>query len=238
MSLLRLENLSIGYKNKTVVENINLSFSKGEMLPIIGSNGVGKSTLLKTIIRQQEKISGDILFKNEKIQSYDQQDLSKLISITYPDHGLLHHYNVEEMVMLGRYPYSGHFGELDDKSKGKVKEALDLFGLDKISKNLFSKISSGQQQKAIIAKAFVQETEIMLLDEPTNYLDIKNRYEVLSLLSRLVKEHGRLILFSSHDIELCRRFCSEFIIFQMNGEVEKIKSDQFSFEKTFGPESF
>lgn len=206
--IISAENISIGYQktkhNDTACLYNNLSFElyKGELVCLLGANGAGKSTLLRTIAVSQPLLSGKILLQGTDITSYKEKDLSKIIGLVLTDRTSVGGLTVRELVELGRYPYTGFFGQLNRNDKKIVNQAIEDVGMTHKEGSYISELSDGERQKAMIAKSLAQECPIILLDEPTAFLDIKSGIEVISLLHQLAMSHHKTILLSTHSVDL------------------------------------
>ena len=205
LNILELNNLSVGYKNKkqtvSLVNNIFVKLCKGELIALIGRNGSGKSSLSRTILGLNQKISGKILFKGKEIEDYSVNDLSKIISFVSTSKIYVPNAKVKDIIALGRGVYVNWYGKLKKNDKLIIEKAISLVGIEKIKDKDFSHISDGERQRVMIARAIAQDTDIIVLDEPTSFLDLPNKFLVLSILEKLSKEEKKTIIFSSHDIE-------------------------------------
>lgn len=207
-TIISANNIGIGYAKtkhsaKTALYN-NISFNlyKGELVCLLGSNGAGKSTLLRTISASQAALSGEILLNNKNVTAYSEKELSRLLGLVLTDKtstgGLL----VRELVELGRYPYTGFFGQLTKEDKDIVQKAMEDVGIVHKANVYVAQLSDGERQKAMIAKALAQECPVVLLDEPTAFLDIESRIEIMNLLHNLAMKKEKTILLSTHDIDM------------------------------------
>ena len=206
MEILKTSALSIGYDNKTVVSNINVTLSKGDIIALVGPNGAGKSTLFKTFSTHIKPVDGKIELFGKDLISYSPKERAKLLGIVLterPDDMFLKVYDV---VAAGRYPYTGMFGKLSENDENEIKASLQLVGVNHLIDRVFNTLSDGEKQKVMIAKAIAQNTPIIMLDEPTAFLDYPSKIELFSLLKKLAKEQKKAILFSSHDLELLLRY--------------------------------
>lgn len=203
-AILSTENLSVGYKNgnKTteIISGLNLQLNRGELVCLIGSNGIGKSTLLRTLSGTQVPLSGSIKIGHADISLCSRKELSRLISIVYTDRTLAGALTVEEVVGLGRQPYTGFFGRLDENDKKIISSVLDEVGMLNKAQQYIATLSDGERQKTMIARALAQRTPIVILDEPTAFLDIASSIETMKLLHSLAHKYDKAILLSSHDI--------------------------------------
>ena len=208
--ILNIELLSIGYnpgtrKEKVLLPPLNLSVRKGEMVALLGPNGIGKSTLLRTIACLHPGISGEIKLFNKKIEDYLNSELARKISFVFSGSINVYNMSVYEIVSLGRFPHTNWLGRLTKADRIIVEKAIDAVGMAKYSGSNIGELSDGERQRAMIARALAQDTELILLDEPTAFLDLPNRYELISLLRRLSVESNKSVIFSSHDIHIAIR---------------------------------
>lgn len=206
--IISTQGISIGYsktkhRDKTCLYN-NLSFDlySGELVCILGANGAGKSTLLRTISNLQPPLAGTISLYDKDITTYSKKDLSKILGLVLTDKTSIGGLKVRELVELGRYPYTGFFGQLDPEDKEIVEKAMQDVCIIHKAESYVAELSDGERQKAMIAKSLAQECPIILLDEPTAFLDIESRIEIVNLLHYLAENNGKTILMSTHDMDL------------------------------------
>lgn len=198
--------LSIGYvlkggKKKIVHNNLSLSLYPGEITCLLGLNGAGKSTLLRTLCGFQPPLGGEIFLSGKPLSSYSQNQFSLTIGVVLTEKTNAGGITVYDLVSLGRHPYTGFFGQLKKQDRIIIEESLEATGIAHKSTSYVSELSDGERQKAMIAKALAQQCPIILLDEPTAFLDITSRIETMILLHKLAKEQNKAILLSTHDIE-------------------------------------
>lgn len=203
--MLQVKDLNIGYVQKEILSGLSFSIGKGELIGLVGSNGIGKSTLLKTIIGSLEPLSGEINLGGKMLGSISQQELSKLISIVLTDKLGGFNLTVFDIVAAGRIPYLNAFGQLNASDIEIVNESIETIGVKHISQNYFDELSDGQKQKALIAKSLAQQTPVILMDEPTAFLDFESRLQLFQLLKQLVKEQQKTVIVSSHDLDVLFR---------------------------------
>lgn len=206
--IISAQNLSIGYpksrsRNTSVLyKDMSFNLYAGELTCLLGSNGAGKSTLLRTLTGLQLPLGGDVLLKAKNILRYSEQELSTLLGLVLTDKTVVGGLTVSELVGLGRYPYTGFFGRLTKEDHHIIEKAMhDVCILHK-KDSYVAELSDGERQKVMIAKALAQECPIIILDEPTAFLDIVNRIEIMNLLHLIASQHNKTILLSTHDIEL------------------------------------
>ena len=199
------ENLTIGYqvgKKQTEVHvGLNFQLFRGELTCLLGANGAGKSTLLRTLAAAQPSLSGGLRLLGRDLSAYSERELSRTIGVVLTDRTQAGGLTVYELVALGRQPYTGFFGRLDKEDKRLVEHALQAVEIAHKARCYMAELSDGERQKVMIAKALVQECPLILLDEPTAFLDVVSRIEIMNLLHRLAVEENRAILLSTHDIE-------------------------------------
>ena len=227
---IQIKNLDIGYTTKhgvkTVAKGINGTLHSGELTCLLGANGVGKSTLLRTLSAFQPKISGEVLFtvyslqftddysdgaeglaskstvNKKEISSFTDKELSKLIGVVLTEKPDIRNMTVRELVALGRSPYTGFWGTCSKEDLSIVDESIDMVGISPLARRPVHTLSDGERQKVMIAKALAQQTPVIFLDEPTAFLDYPSKVEVLLLLRRICQQAGKTILLSTHDVEL------------------------------------
>ncbi len=209
-------DLSIGYatKKKTIVlaKNLNLKLNSGKIISLIGVNGIGKSTLLKTITGIHKPLDGTVYLNEKKIENYSTSDLAQQMSVVLTEKLPPSNLTVFELVALGRQPYTNWLGTLTSEDVEKVNEAIRLTQIEHLAQKKYFEISDGQLQKVLIARALAQDTPLIILDEPTTHLDLLHKFTLLRLLQKLAKETQKCILFSTHDIDLAIQLCDEIII--------------------------
>ena len=216
MEILKTSALSIGYDTKTVVSDINVTLNEGDIIALVGPNGAGKSTLFKTFSTHIKPVSGKIELFGKDLALYSPKEHAKLLGIVLterPDDMFL---KVFDVVAAGRYPYTGMFGKLTENDENEIKASLELVGINHLIDRVFNTLSDGEKQKVMIAKAIAQNTPIIMLDEPTAFLDYPSKIELFSLLKKLAKEQKKAILFSSHDLELLLRYTDNLWIIAKN----------------------
>ena len=203
--IIELSNASIGYKAKThslnvVKSGISVCALKGELVSLIGGNGVGKSTLLRTIAGFQPSMGGDVLIRGKQVNGYREKELALIMSFVSTEIIRVPNLSVFDLVSLGRYPHTNWFGKLLDEDRHIVEEAIKSVGLQGYENRMVNCISDGERQKAMIARTLAQDTDVIVLDEPTAFLDLSNKYEIVHILHQLASEKGKTILFSTHDL--------------------------------------
>jgi iron complex transport system ATP-binding protein len=250
--VLHTENLSIGYKSKsennTIIENCDIALESGKLIALVGANGIGKSTLLKTITGIIPPIKGSVFLHNKLVVDFTPKDLAQKLSIVLTESLPPSNLSVYEIVALGRQPYTNWLGKLSDEDKTKIEEAIFLTGIQDWQHKKHYEISDGQLQKTLIARALAQDTALIILDEPTTHLDLVHKVSLIKLLQKLTHETGKTILYSTHDIDLAIQLCDEMIVLTKNKLVQDqpcnlISKDVFNnlfhnesivFDKTIG----
>lgn len=227
-----LKNLSIGYRSKhqlrTVASAINAQLASGKLTCLIGPNGVGKSTLLRTLAGFQPSLDGDILlssssnlsisqnYHSKSISDFSPRELAKEISVVLTSKPDVTHLTVAEVVGIGRSPYTGFWGTLSTADEQIVEKALQQVGISHLSSRNIQELSDGERQKVMIAKALAQQTSLIILDEPTAFLDFPSKVEMLQMLHRLAHEQHKTILLSTHDVELALQLSDQLWLMEPN----------------------
>ncbi|KAJ52358.1 iron complex transport system ATP-binding protein [Clostridium tetanomorphum] len=238
MITLNTKDLSVGYENKIIVKDININIVKGETLCLLGPNGAGKTTILRTISKLLKPIKGMVYIEEENIKDISNKELSKKMSVVLTNKfngGLMTVFNV---VAMGRYPYTGFFGYLGKKDMEKISEALKIVHAEDIKEAYFDELSDGQKQKVLVARALVQEPDIIVLDEPTTHLDIKHRLELIEILRNLTKQRGITVILSLHEIDMALKSCDKVALVN-KGEIVAYGTpedvvDEDTIEKLYG----
>lgn len=201
-----IQHLSIGYSSKknsiTVAENITSSIFSGELTCLLGANGIGKSTLLRTLSAFQPKLSGSIYIRGKEIKEYSEKEFAILASVVLTEKFDIKNMSARELIGLGRSPYTGFWGKLNKEDKEIVDKAIAMVKIENLSHRMVHTLSDGERQKVMIAKALAQETPIILLDEPTAFLDFPSKVEIMQLLHQLSRKTNKTIFLSTHDLEL------------------------------------
>ena len=214
--ILQATKISIGYTSKKakniIASNIDLSLEKGKLITLIGANGIGKSTLLRTITGIQKTISGTVLLNGKNIHGLDSLTLAQKLSVVLTEKLPPSNLTVWELIALGRQPYTNWIGTLTDKDIAKINEAIELTQISHLISKKHYEISDGQLQIVLIARALAQDTPLIILDEPTTHLDLLHKVVLFKLLKKLTQETGKCILFSTHDIDMAIQLSDEMII--------------------------
>ena len=200
--MIAIHNLSTGYNNRTVGRHLSASLQQGELVSLLGANGIGKSTLLRTLAAFQPPLEGDILIDGVPLSRLSARQRSRLIGVVLTERTSLQNMRVNELVGMGRSPYTGFWGGLSKDDECIVEEAMRRTGIEKLRDRFVSTLSDGERQKVMIAKAVAQETPIILLDEPTAFLDFPSKVDTMRMLQQLARSLQKIIFLSTHDIEM------------------------------------
>lgn len=215
------EALSIGYgkgkEARCVAGGMDFSLYEGELVLLLGRNGTGKSTLLRTLSAMQSPLAGRVSICGTDISRVPLARLSALVSVVLTDKTFAGGLRTDEVVSLGRYPFTGFMGRLSEADRRAVNDALSAVGMLHKGREFFSRLSDGERQKVMTAKAIAQESEVIILDEPTAFLDLPSRLEMLSLMRRLVRERHKTVLFSTHDIEQSLPYADRLLLLSPSG---------------------
>ena len=215
-NILSTSNLSIGYQSKkgntVIAANLNLTFEAGKLISLVGGNGIGKSTLLRTLTGIQKPLSGTVTLKEKEIHDYEPQALAQNLSLVLTEKLPPSNLTVFELIALGRQPYTNWLGKLSDDDLAKINQAIALTHIEHLVSKKHYEISDGQLQIVLIARALAQDTPLIILDEPTTHLDLFHKVSVFKLLKKLSQETNKCILFSTHDIDLAIQLSDEMIV--------------------------
>ena len=215
-NILSTSNLCIGYKSKTatipLAKNLNLNLEKGKLIALIGANGIGKSTLLRTLTGIQKPLSGTVYLNEKNIHKLDALSLAQNLSVVLTEKLPPSNLTVWELIALGRQPYTNWIGTLTDIDITKINEAIELTQIEHLVTKRHYEISDGQLQIVLIARALAQDTPLIILDEPTTHLDLLHKAALFKLLKKLTLDTQKCILFSTHDIDMAIQLSDEMII--------------------------
>lgn len=240
-TLIKINTLNLGYKAKKdeilILENVNFSLREGRLYSVIGKNGSGKSTFLRTLAGIIPSLSGDIFYFGKNIKQYSVKELSALVACVFtgfPELGLMSSF---DLVALGRYLHTGLSGKLSAEDVALVEDIFKRLGIAELIDKRFSQLSDGQKQKVMIARALAQESKVIILDEPTAFLDFQNKVGIDLLLKELVEKLNLTVIFSSHDINNALRISDEIILIDTDKSAilldPKKEKDLLVIEKTF-----
>lgn len=226
------KKMCVGYDHKPLIKDIEIALPRGEILSLIGPNGAGKSTVLKSIAGQLELLGGTVYLGEDDLFEMRAEELAKRMSVVFTERVRVELKSCRDMVATGRYPYTGWFGILSEEDKRIVGEVMELTHITNISEKDFDKISDGQKQRVMLARAICQEPEIVILDEPTSYLDIKYKLEFLLLLQEMREKKGLTVIMSLHELELAK-IVSDKILCLRGEYVERYGTPEEIFESNF-----
>jgi iron complex transport system ATP-binding protein len=195
-----------------IFSNINLSIKKGKLVTLLGKNGIGKSTLLRTISKVQNSLKGNIFINQKKLEGYTNKELATSLSLVLTERLPESQLTVFEIVALGRQPYTNWIDSLSDNDIEKVNWAIDQTEIKHLKNKLFYELSDGQLQRVLIARALAQDTDLIILDEPTAHLDLHHTIKIFSLLKKLVKETSKTIIISTHEVNLAIKLSNEIVV--------------------------
>lgn len=244
--LLQGKNISVGYRTESgtniLLENIDFSIFPEEVICIMGRNGCGKTTLLRAIAGLSNHLSGEIFIKRKKLSEISRTELATLISVVLTDKVEVGNLTVHEVIALGRFPYTNFWGKLTKNDRKIIDDVITLMNLEDIQNHFFSMLSDGQKQKVLIARAIAQDTPILLLDEPTTFLDIPGKLEILKLLKKIAAQKKIAVLFTSHDWELVLEMANRIWPIDESGKMKHGMPEDMilngEFEKCFRHENF
>lgn len=219
---IHIKHLSIGYSGKTdvkvVADGISAGINSGELTCLLGANGVGKSTLLRTLSAFQPKLGGDIYIVGKEISDYSDKELSTVISVVLTEKCDVRNMTVSELIGLGRSPYTGFWGSLREEDKKVIERSIELVKIQNLAHRMIHTLSDGERQKVMIAKALAQETPVIFLDEPTAFLDFPSKVEIMQLLHKLSRQTNKTIFLSTHDLELALQIADKiWLMDKVNG---------------------
>lgn len=227
MTAITTNRLTVGYRGHRVVEDISLSLPCGRLVCLLGPNGAGKSTLLRTLCGFQPPIAGTVTISGSDITTMSAAEVARLVSVVLTDRPLTPSLTAAEMVGMGRAPYTGFWGRLSDDDRRLVSEAMQTVGIAPLATRRMGQLSDGELQKVMIAKALAQHTPVIVLDEPTAFLDYPSKVAVMKTLARLAHNEGKTILMSTHDLELAAQLGDELMKIE-NKHIRKITADEVS----------
>jgi len=214
--VLKTENLSIGYQQKKatlfIAKELNLSLEKGKFIALLGKNGIGKSTLLRTLSKVQNPLSGAVILKNKNLNDFTSKELASELSLVLTERLPESQLTVFELVALGRQPYTNWVDKLSETDLKKINWAIEQTEIGHLQEKRFYELSDGQLQRVLIARALAQDTEVIILDEPTAHLDMHHTYKIFQLLQKLVVKTHKTVLISTHQINLALEIVDDLII--------------------------
>lgn len=214
------DKMTVGYNGKPLIKEIGIHVNKGEILTLIGPNGAGKSTILKSMTGQLALVGGTVFIGKEEMPKLNEKELSQKLSMVMTERIHPELMTCEDVVSTGRYPYTGRLGILSADDKEKVKEAMERVHAVDLMQRDFNEISDGQRQRILLARAICQEPEVIVLDEPTSFLDIRHKLELLTILKEMVRQKNVAVIMSLHELDLAQKI-SDIVVCVHNGAIEK-----------------
>lgn len=205
------KQLAVGYEGNILIHDIDIKLEQGKILTLIGPNGAGKSTILKSITRQLSTIRGEVFLAGQEISQWSPKEFAKQVAVVLTDRIRPELMTCAEVVAMGRYPYTNMFGRMTPEDKAKVQEALSRVHALNLAQQDFMTLSDGQRQRILLARAICQEPKVLVLDEPTAYLDIRHKIELLDILREMAHEKNTTIIMSLHEIDLATKI-SDFLL--------------------------
>ena len=237
MAFLQLQSVSIGYQHKNkpvfVQEKLDIVANKGELIALIGKNGCGKSTLMRSIALLQPIFEGQIMIEGKDIATLTPRQRARLISIVLTDQRAEASFNVRELIAIGRDPYTGWLGSLSDNDQQAIDKAMEMTNLIGFEHRNIHELSDGERQRVFIARALAQDTPVILLDEPTSHLDLPNRINILLLLQRLARETNKTIFISTHELETAMQAADKIWLMEKNNGIRNGVPEDMVLEGTF-----
>ncbi len=241
--VLETNNLTIGYQNNrkkhVIASNIDLKIPKGQFVALLGKNGIGKSTLLRTITNLQPSLSGEVKINGKNSNLYTQKELATTLSLVLTDRLSLSQLTVFELIALGRQPYTNWIDKLDNHHLKKINWAMEQTEVIRLKNKRYYELSDGQLQRVLIARALAQDTEIIILDEPTAHLDMHHSIKVFSLLKKLVETTQKTVIVSTHEINLAIQTAHNFVLLSekkvTTGDLDKLINNN-AFDSLFSSE--
>ena len=232
------EDISVGYHNLPLIQKINLHVNRGEILTLIGPNGAGKSTILKSLIGQLKLVKGAVWLDGTSMGTMKEKEIALRMSVMMTGRVKTERMTCEEVVSMGRYPYTGKMGILTEKDWQIVRESLELVqGLELAEKD-FEAVSDGQRQRVLLARAICQEPQVIVLDEPTAFLDIRHKLELLYLLKNMVREKKVAVLMSLHELDLAQKISDHIICVKGDNSIGRFGTPEEIFSGDYIKELF
>ena len=229
---IRTEHMDVGYDGVPLIRDIKIGVCRGEILTLIGPNGSGKSTILKSMIRQLKLLAGVVVLDGRIMAAMREGEIAKKMAIVMTERLRAELMTGEDVVATGRYPYTGRLGILTAADKQKVREAIALVHAEEFAHRPFAQISDGQRQRLLLARAVCQEPEVIVLDEPTSFLDVKHKLELLEILKQLVRERNVAVLMSLHELDLAQKI-SDRVVCVANHAVDRCDTPEIIFQSDY-----
>ena len=235
---IKTKDLSVGYQGKVLIRDINLDIKKGEIVTLIGPNGAGKSTILKSIIRQLKLIGGEVYLDSDEIRKLSYKSMARKVAVMLTERMKPEMMTCHDVVATGRYPYTGRLGVLSGEDENKVDEALMAVHAQELGIRNFLEISDGQRQRILLARAICQEPQVIVLDEPTAFLDIRHKLELLYLLKNMVREKKVAVLMSLHELDLAQKISDHIICVKGDNSIGRFGTPEEIFSGDYIKELF
>lgn len=219
--MIEFKNLSVGFNHQSVLSNLTGTIEEGKLIALMGINGVGKSCFLKTMTMVNPPLSGELTIDQKNISEFSHQDIAKIMAVVLTDKIEADFLRVEELIRLGRSPHTNFWGRLSKSDSQAIDDVLKLLNINSISERYFSDLSDGQKQKVLLARALVQSPRFLFLDEPTTYLDIPSKIELMKILKIVAHEKKMGVFFSTHDLNLIENSVDEIWLIDNDGVLHK-----------------
>lgn len=210
--MIRLENLSVGYGERILLQGVSAEFAAGSITALVGRNGTGKSTLMRAITGLGEYLEGEVYLAGRPLSAIPAPEMAQIIAFVNTERIRIQNLHCRDVVALGRAPYTNWIGKMQPEDEEIVMRSLSLVGMESYAFRTMDKMSDGECQRVMIARALAQQTPVILLDEPTSFLDMPNRYELCSLLTELAHSEGKCILFSTHELDIAISLCDSIAL--------------------------
>ncbi len=223
--MVTLNDIDLGYPHRTLLTGASAEFSSGELVALLGRNGSGKSTLLRSIAGLEQPLRGEVLIGGENIFTMTPLQRASTVSFVTTERRRVVNLLSEDLVALGRAPYTSWLGRMRDEDRDIVAHSLSLVGMSHMARRSVERLSDGELQRVMIARALAQQTEVILLDEPTAFLDMPSRYELVELLTELTHGQGKSIIFSTHELDIAEEYCDAIALID-GGAIKSIRSSK------------
>ncbi len=214
--MLEIKDLTVGYENKPLFQKTNIHVTKPQLIALIGRNGMGKSTLLRALAALEKPLSGEIIVANNNLLKLTPKQRSEKISLVTTENIAIPHLKVFDIVALGRAPFTSWSGALSQNDRIIAMQSLEKVGMEKFAHKNLDSLSDGERQRVMIARALAQKSSLMMLDEPTAFLDLPSRIQIVELLRKLAKEENTVIILSTHELELAQNYADTIWVINNN----------------------
>lgn len=223
-------NILVGYKKgEPVFGSISFTAADGDMIALLGVNGIGKSTLLRTLSGLQQPLEGSIVIGGEKLAETSAAVKARLVSVVLTEKLTIDNMTVRSLIALGRSPYTGWLGQVSEADEKIVADVVTLLKLEKLQHKYLNELSDGERQKVLIARALCQQTPVIILDEPTAFLDFRNKRDILATLQNICRTLGKTVILSTHDIETALEYCNKcWVMLEDKRFVEVVHTTDFA----------